>query len=104
MPVYSLLRRQCNCCRLNEECQAHRVTLRAAKAIPGCISPEYQPTFCEQNNVDERITDVAEKLCELGDRYRIGGYTPDGIRWIEAIGYDQWRRQYINYGLIRPKA
>lgn len=69
-----------------------------------CIPPEKQLTFCEQNNIDEKITDVAEKICEFTDRYLKGGFTPDGIRWLPAMMYDEWRRSYINYGLIKPKA
>lgn len=103
MKVYRF-RLSCNCCKLNETCQAGRVTTRAGQTIPGCIPATPQISFCEANNVDEKITDVAEKIHEFRDRVNLGGFTPDGIRWIPAMSERERRQAYINYGLIKPTA
>lgn len=91
----SLKRRQCNCCRLNDECQAHRVTLRAAKQIPECISPEPQKTFCEEQNIDIKVKDYAEYLSKQTALYLLGEKKG-------GISYDTFMRTTWNYGKLNP--
>lgn len=110
MAIKLSLLKKCQLCK-HGECRCHMVRRfhEFNFRVPGdhpdnAIQPEYQKTWCEENNVDINVTDVAEKYCEFGDRYLIGGFTPDGKRWVPRMNYDEWRRATINYGLIKAKA
>lgn len=110
MAIKYSFKKQCNVCTLGD-CMCDRIwphhiwNYREPGDHPdNCIPPTKQDTWCEANNVDINVTDVAEKIYEFRDRVDKGGFTPDGKRWVPAMSERERRAAYINYGLLKPKA